>query len=121
MTTKHPTAVAPVKSQPSAGPFKLEFLDWNTYTIRDAAYHCLAVVGELDLATSEHNEANARLFQAAPQLIAALKACQELLNNSDVRFLICDGGPGNLGEQALYHRTMNDAFSAIAQAEGRKP
>lgn len=66
----------------------------------------------------EQRKANAALIAAAPELLAALEACQELLSNSDVRFMICDGGSGNLGEQAAYHRADGAARAAIRKAKG---
>lgn len=53
------------------------------------------------------------LLLEARKLRDALKGATELLSNSDVRFMICDGGRGHLGEQALYHRVINQAKAAI--------
>lgn len=54
------------------------------------------------------------LLKQRDALRAALEATRDLLNLSAVRYMICDGGRGHLGEQSLYHRTMNSARSALA-------
>lgn len=43
----------------------------------------------------------------APDAIQALEECRDLLGLSAVRYKICDGGRGNLGETARYHSAMN--------------
>lgn len=66
----------------TAGPWNIQSLttahhdypDWQTYAIRDKSNHCLAIVGEVDRATSEHNTANAILISAAPDMQADLQA-----------------------------------------------
>jgi hypothetical protein len=63
-------------------------------------------------------ERDAALIAAAPELLAALVACRELLDNFDVRYYI-----GNkLGEQTELYRALNAARAAIAKAtEGGTP
>lgn len=64
----------------SKTPFRIQQLekehhgyDWPTFAVRDAQNHCLAVVGDVDRATAEHNEANAKLFRAAPEMLKAIR------------------------------------------------
>jgi len=74
--------------QHTSGPWKVEQIatnrhgyEWPVYTVRSCRENqCLAVVGEVDRATSPDNEANARLIAAAPDLLAALIACQTIIN-----------------------------------------
>ena len=47
--------------------------DWPTFAVRSPENHCLAVVGEVDRATSEKNTANAHLIAAAPEMLALLR------------------------------------------------
>ena len=55
--------------------------DWPTFAIRSANTNCcLAVVGDVDRYHADQNEANARLIAAAPELLAALIACQTIIN-----------------------------------------
>ncbi len=58
------------------------------------------------------------LFAASPDLREALEAAWDLLNDSDVRFMICDGGRGHLGEQAKYHAAKRLAQKATSKAKG---
>lgn len=60
---------------PSPAPWELQRLSGgdSTFCVRDAQNHCLAVVGEVDRATAPHNEANALLMVAAPDLLKALQ------------------------------------------------
>ena len=64
----------------------------------------------------------ARLCEEQAAQLAALRAALhgavDLLRDSSVRFHICDGGRGHLGEQAMYHRTLDAARSALA---GKSP
>lgn len=48
-----------------------------------------------------------------PDALVALQECVDLLRNSNVRFKICDGGRGNLGEASSYHRAMNKANKVL--------
>lgn len=61
---------------------------------------------------------NARLISSAPEILEALNELRDLLRNSKVKFMICDGGRGNLGEHSLYHSAMNKADKAIRKATG---
>lgn len=69
-------------------------------------------------------EANAafivRACNSHYELLEACKEMQSLLENSDVRFKICDGGRGNLGEQSRYHRVMGLAAKAIRKTKEGK-
>lgn len=40
------------------------------------------------------------------RLEKALDAAWDLLSNSDVQYMICNGGQGNLGESARYHEAL---------------
>lgn len=71
------------------------------------------VCGKSNVITAEPKPAS------APAMLEALRQCCDLLKISQVRFMICDGGRGHLGEQALYMRTIESARVAIAQEEGR--
>ncbi len=60
----------------SANPWTVQSLDvgfhgypdWSTFAVRDAHNHCIAVVGQIDRATTLNNEANAKLMRSAPEL-----------------------------------------------------
>jgi hypothetical protein len=51
---------------------------------------------------------------------AALAACMDLLELSDVRFKICDGGRGNLGEASRYHAAIKQGRPIVRAFNGRK-
>ena len=53
------------------------YKDWPVFAVRSEQNHCLAVVGAVDRATSGQNEANARLFAAAPDMLAACELALE--------------------------------------------
>lgn len=65
--------------------------------------------------TRDQIESIPALLAERDRLRAALQGAIDLLNNSSVRFLICDGGRGHLGEQALFHRTLNSALEVLAE------
>ncbi len=46
-------------------------------------------------------------------LITALQSAWEMLENSKIKFKICDGGPGNLGDTAKYQAALKQAQDAI--------
>ena len=70
-----------IPSAPSRGPWELQLLEetrhgypnWSTYCVRDAVNHCIAVVGEVDRGTEEHNEANGKIMAASYELLDACK------------------------------------------------
>ena len=64
------------------GPWALQLLEqgkndyagWNSYCVRDGKTNVhIASVGQVDRYFERHNEANARLIAAAPELLAALE------------------------------------------------
>lgn len=68
------------------GPWELQLLEkgrkgyegWNSYCVRDGKTNVhIASVGQVDRYFEKHNEANARLIAAAPELLAALEALKE--------------------------------------------
>ena len=63
-----------------------------------------------------YNEADAQLIAAAPELLEACEAMVGWFNHPEIRFKMCDGGRGNLGEQSAYHRMMQAARHAITKA-----
>ena len=93
----------------------------NEFFIDAPPIVCLAVINSLCATPKAVDEAkaNAALISASPELLAALESCMELLTDFKVRFKICDGGRGNLGEQAKYMRATDDARQAIAKATGQ--
>lgn len=58
----------------------------------------------------------ARLFASAPDLQTALRDCLDLLRDPRVQYKICDGGRGNLGEQAQYMKVTRAARAALVKA-----
>lgn len=79
------------------GPWELHELEtnhhgynWPTFTVRSARNHCLAVVGDVDRATSGNNTANARLIAAAPGMYDALQAIanMQITENTDKEALL---------------------------------
>lgn len=48
-----------------------------------------------------------------PDALVALWECVDLLKNSKVRFKICNGGRGNLGEASWYHSVMHKANAVL--------
>lgn len=87
--------------------------DWNTYAVRDAHNHCLAVIGDVDRATSKYNQANARLMAAAPELLAALEDTLRVLVTPAG---LPDKGKGRTQEQQA---AFDAAMRAIAKAKGQ--
>ena len=67
--------------KPSPTPWTLQkiadnwhgYPNWSTYAVRSAGNICLAVVGEVDRASEDHNEANGTLMTAAPELRTMLE------------------------------------------------
>jgi hypothetical protein len=62
-----------------------------------------------------------RAVNAHDALVDALENCVAMLNMPDIRFKICDGGMGNMGEQAWFMREMTLARAALAKAKGGTP
>ncbi len=95
-------------SEPSPGPWELQriaenwhgYPNWSTFAIRSAGNHCIAVVGEVDRATEDHNGANGVLMSAAHDL---LKACKGLLTLS-------------MATDCTSQNMIADARAAIAKA-----
>jgi hypothetical protein len=72
----------------SPAPYSVQLLetahngypDWKTFAVRSAQNVCLAVVGQVDRHDEEKYGDVARLFAAAPELLAALEFA---LDNGD--------------------------------------
>lgn len=62
--------------------------DWTTYTVRDAHNHCLATVGQVDRATAPHNQSNAALLAAAPELLEAAELAYRNLEFSEAYAIV---------------------------------
>jgi hypothetical protein len=87
----------------------------NDYPMHDADRTVIARVEDGDKSHSE-TDANARLIAAAPELLAALKQCAELLDDySDVN----DGADGGSPVPNRAMSLLRDVEAAIAKAEGR--
>ena len=77
--------------------------EWPTFAVRSmATNHCLAIVGDVDRATADHNKGNARLISAAPEL---LEACNVALKNLTPLY-------------STDHLVIKTLKSAIAKANG---
>lgn len=95
------------------GPWELQTLDtahngypgWKTFAIRSPQNVCLAVVGDVDHYHEPDHEANARLMQAAPDLLEALK------------IVLVQFGEYEDGQGAAKFHAVNIAKEAIAKAE----
>ena len=91
--------------------------DWQTYAIRDAQNHCIAVVGEIDRATTPHNAANATLMTAAPELLAACRAMIAALQNP-IQCAPPPATPENFARIEAMNLAGNMMRAAIAKATG---
>lgn len=66
------------------------------------------------LQESKHNAALlAHCFNHFQEVVSALESARELLMESDVRFKICDGGKGNMGEAAWWNRVAKQMREAL--------
>ena len=81
------------------------YSDWNTYAIRDAQNHCIAIVGAVDHATAEMNKTNALMMASAPEMFQALWQIVELFK---------DQGRANLPECAgIAREAINKALGNV--------
>jgi len=85
--------------------------DWSTFCVRDEKNHCLAVIGDVDRATSPHNKANAQLIAAAPELLEVLQGLFE-----HCAMIHKQWGDGN--NQAEADAAIKAAQAAINKAGG---
>jgi len=59
-------------------PYVRGWQDWQSFTVRDAHNHCLAIVGDVDRATAPFNFQNASIMAEAAALLIALRRCKEI-------------------------------------------
>lgn len=67
--------------------------------------------------THQKTETQAVVKSKEQELLEACKLLVGWFNHPSIRFKMCDGGKGNLGEQSEYHRMMKQARDAIYKAE----
>lgn len=86
------------------------------FAIRDKRNICVALVGSVDAATKDDNEAHAHLMRAAPELLEALKDMLGMGVEVERAYRRIGHGHGQADAQAR----LDKARAAIAAAEGRR-
>lgn len=110
-TTKRPHEHPRVTSQS---------VEWTTFSVRsNPQNHCLAVIGDVDRATAPHNEANARLIAAAPDLLEACQSIWKMIEDGTlVRDVSKDSNPDWSKMLLEFTMTLNKVNATIAKATG---